>query len=163
MEKIKSQKEPYVVPIPNSLDILRLIIPAYFVFGRQRMDEYDNKKRQFVERGLKEKGLAYLLDYPALLVALFCRDLAQLVLIDGHHRTRYAPNCGIRQIPCCVAPLPVVAETIFRQSPKECEDTLMIQISETLISFNCLPDTKKPKTVQGVANMQQLAAMFEAF
>lgn len=92
---------------------IQMEVPRSVVFGRQLTQEYRPASERLVKRALQEQGYQFLLQNPVFLVALQTVPHAcQLVLIDGHHRTRYAPVYGIHTLPAEIATVESLAAAV---------------------------------------------------
>lgn len=138
-----------------------MLIPRLHLFGRQSAESYDQKKRVLAERELKEKGIRFLLAEPIIACALPMPEGLQIVIIDGHHRTRYSGRFGIHKIPSLVySPEQLMPAFNMLQETYGTADDLVTQLErdtqETLQSFSHLPDAKIPTIVPGCQKPEDL-------
>lgn len=138
-----------------------LLIPRIHLFGRQEMDSYDNRKRVLAERELNAKGIQFLMEEPVITCALPTPNGLQIVIIDGHHRTRYSSKYNIHVIPCLVyTPQQLVEAFNIRHGTNHDARSLMKQLGEdvrdALDSFSRMPVEKAPKAIGGYTNPQDL-------
>lgn len=157
---------------------VRLMIPRGYIFGTQEKGEYDSSKNRSInktklaKKALKEGGINYLKENPVILCTLPGENALQLALVDGHHRTRYAPRYGIRTIPSIILTAeqtaPILTE-VFEPKPKvpftskEIEGILSCWIAETLNSFKEIPDHLQPRVIPQATTIDDLQRRFESF
>lgn len=149
----------------------RLIIPRGLLWGRQREDEYSRKKRKLAEQEYREKGINFLYENPVIVVMLpMGKNGLQLVIIDGHHRVRYAPGFDIHDIPCLVF-TPRQLVRVFNEgksahsrfNKESLENQLSQEVVEAMGSFRALPNSKWPSYLPGVDSIEGLKQRFPAF
>jgi|SRR3989344_1827483 len=144
-----------------------LLIPRVYLFGRQEKESYDNGKRRSAEKRLKKEGINFLLQEPIIVCALPLNNDTQLVIVDGHHRTRYAGLHKIHLIPSIVyTPGQLVeAFSIIKHGTKYTPETLTAlldkEVAEASASFEALPNSKRPVLLTGYTDIQKLP--FERF
>lgn len=148
---------------------LRLIVPTTYLFGRQRPDEYSDKKRRQIEAVLSSKGIDYLLQNPVIVCALFRNDVLTLAVIDGHHRIRYSAKQGIRRIPCLITTPETLAPIFNKHNKEKTTPELLTEQFSTDIhqAINELisryPHYKPSIPILGASNLGQLKAQFPSF
>ena len=80
--------------------------PVSHLWGRQTPGEYSHQTERFIKTMYASSyGFDWLLQHPIWLYA--CTDYVfdhnnKLIIIDGHHRARYAPKYGITDMPAIV-------------------------------------------------------------
>jgi hypothetical protein len=129
-------------------EILFVDVPHYCFFGTQPITEYSQKKETLVKRLLSTNGKDFLTRCPVISTALPVNinspndfydnphDVYQLVLLDGHHRVRFAPKYGILSIPTTILSLSQTAEAYKIHSISKMNDILNRWTNETLASFS---------------------------
>lgn len=131
------------------------LIPTPFLFGRQTQEEYTKSKRKAVEAEIKADP-NFLTDNPIIVCAIFGENVAQMIIIDGHHRSRYAPLHGVREIPSLIYS-PAQLLTAFQDinSVPELIQMLEREVGEAQTSFR-IPDAKQPRLLTGVHGIKDL-------
>lgn len=150
---------------------IRLEIPRRYIFGIQRKEEYSHKKEKLAKQEYRTKGKGFLYEYPVLLCALPGRNLIQLALIDGHHRTRYASQFGIAEIPSIILTPEQGSELLNETSnnydetftPESFKEWMEYGVNDALDSFGDLPDHKQPNFVEDIESLEDLARRFKSF
>lgn len=152
LKELLAQGEPYIVPIQ-------------FLHGRQEKGEFSRRKRLLAERELATKGIRFLLEDPIVTCAIPNNGDIQIVIIDGHHRTRYAPEFGIREIPSLIfTPHQLTDAFNARFSPNSASDLttqelikrLQVEVDIAQASFRTLPEGKRPALVKGTNRVEDL-------
>lgn len=143
-----------------------VLIPRWHLFGRQTAESYDRKKRILAERELRKKGIQFLLAEPIITCALPVLGGLQIIIIDGHHRTRYSGRFGIHKIPSLVyTPEQLMPAFNMRHKTYETAEDLAAQLDrdaqETLHSFSNLPNDRIPRIIPGYQKPENLP--FERF
>ncbi len=138
-----------------------VVVPQRHLFGRQPLYEYSLLKRRRVENELRTKGWDFLLENPAVICPLEGRGTIQLVVLDGHHRTRYSPQFGFRDMPSFLIPQSLAAD-LFRMDRTTFEQRLSTDVSETLHSFGRMHNAKQPQVLLA-SNLAEVQAMFPHF
>jgi hypothetical protein len=111
-------------------------IPDELLWGRQERYEYNLNHGTRIKRKLKQEGVAFLQRNPITCCPL---EIARgqytlLVIIDGHHRTRFAPTANIFTIPAMIKTLEEIAE-LEKKPVAKIESELHDQIGLALMSF----------------------------
>lgn len=138
-----------------------MLIPRQYLFGRQRNDSYSKRKRSLAENELKKDGIGFLYRNPIIVCGINTKAGMQMIVIDGHHRTRYSSAFNIREIPSIVYS-PEQLINAFNQQHKLLYTTesligeLERDVSETLDSFRTLSDEKQPKIFLGAFEPDKL-------
>lgn len=143
-----------------------MLIPRRHLFGRQTAESYDRRKRVLAERELKNEGMRFLLKEPIITCALPVTGGLQIIIIDGHHRTRYSGLFGIHKIPSLVyTPEQLMPAFNIRHEAFRTVNDLAAQLEqdaqEALHSFSNLANAKIPQIVPGCQNPEDLP--FERF
>lgn len=145
-----------------------MLIPRSHLFGRQENASYDRKKRKAAEHALREEGVGFLLRDPIIVCALpnAGTDGLSLVIIDGHHRTRYSSKFGIHSIPSIIYTPEQITEAMNIRNGTTFAPQLLIEklnqeVSEAIGSFKTLPDNKQSHIVSGITSLYDLS--FERF
>lgn len=140
-----------------------LLIPRKLLFGRQEDESYDRRKRKAVEDVLKNEGIGFLLRNPIIVCALPDPDKKKmtLVIVDGHHRSRYSGHSRINEIPSLVYTPEQIAEAFniknkTELTPEELAQQLFSEAINAMGSFRTLPDSKRPEVVTGFASVDKL-------
>lgn len=136
---------------------LPFLIPKEFLFGRQPNDSYSKSKRKWAELEFK-RDPDFMIREPIIVVALPAQNGLQLVVVDGHHRTRYSKT---RETPSLVYTPDQLAKAFnIKNSTNFTTDNLIIRleqdVSETYHSFGRLPKHKMPHLLIGVTNVNEL-------
>lgn len=148
----------------------KLLIPPIYLFGTQKMDEYESKKRRQVEANFARCGVQCLYEHPIPLCLTPSGEVSALDMLDGHHRTRYSGRFAIQPIPSLVF-TPSQLTKIFNDykvyNSAIDEIALLSDLEsasrEALLSFgSSLPDTKHPRTVP-VRDINELKTLFPSF
>lgn len=114
---------------------IRVTVPQRVVFGIQPREEYRNGSSKRVKAELNQHGREFLERNPVFVVAVWSSlDLLRLILVDGHHRARYAPRYGIRELPCEVS-LVESLEAVTNYAPASLAPALLSWVEDTMASF----------------------------
>lgn len=148
-------------------DIGWAYIPQYFLFGRQRRDEYTKKSMTWMDNTIKNEGAQYLDQNPVASVVIYDAQsqLAQLVLIDGHTKARLAPKYGIRELPGKL----VMFEDLVQYTnvaPHVVFQAIENGVAEAFDSFRNVPQHKNPHNLQvegQVETVQDIARQFKPY
>ncbi len=152
LKELLSQGEPYIVPIQ-------------FLHGRQEKEEFSHRKRLLAERELATKGIRFLLEDPIVTCAIPNNGDMQIIIIDGHHRTRYAPEFGIRQIPSLIFTPDQLTDAFNARfspnpasnlTPQELIIRLQVEVDIAQASFRTLPEGKRPVLFKGANRVEDL-------
>lgn len=148
----------------DTTNAMRLLIPKQHLFGTQEKGEYFHGSEKWVKNLQKDKqGMFYLLQHPAIVVAIPHGTDMGLYISDGHHRSRYCAR-------------PVVPSLVFSQkdalfitnkenikrgrkviSLEELQNDIINSSRKALDSFSAtLPEHKYPTLVKGVSSMSEL-------
>lgn len=138
-----------------------MYIPRGYLFGRQVAESYDKQKRRLVEANLAHDGIKFLLNNPIIVCALPTQEGLKMVIIDGHHRTRYSGKFQIAAIPSIVyTPEQLTEAWLVKFGTQLTTEQLIEQLdretADTLASFKTLPDEKLPCVVKGVTQIEDL-------
>lgn len=154
------------------------LVPKGFLFGTQKIDEYDLQKRTAVELRFKKCGIRCLMENPPVVCYLPENDnSASLLIIDGHHRVRYLGNH--REGGKLISHVPVVIFNVSQMvqilngirldgEPKIDEQDfirkLQLDMFLTLESFeSIMPADRLPKSIPNVGNVAGLKNLFPTF
>lgn len=149
---------------------VRLLIPLLNLFGTQTRPEYDNRKRNGVERRFQTCGVNCLKEHPAIVCALPGNIELTLAILDGHHRTRYAPLFEIALIPSLIY-TPAQLVDILNQHQvygRRIDENFLVAdltkaVGAALSSFErALPNHKHPRTTP-VNNINELTKLYQPF
>ncbi len=134
----------------------RMIIPVSYLFGRQSENEFTKAKRKSVLKEM-EADTQFLTKNPIIACALLRGNATQLLIIDGHHRSRYAPLLGIREIPSSVY-LPGQLLDAFpdNHSVGDLVEMLDRENAQAQTSFRRIPDYKQPYLLPAYKSLQAL-------
>jgi hypothetical protein len=147
----------------------KLIIPRHYLFGTQEVTEYSQLKRKQVVQDLEIKGIDYLLENPIIVMACEFPKGMQLVVIDGHHRVRYAPQFHILDIPSLVVNPETLTSVINNEKGKDLNpDVFCHQMqqnaADALKSFaDKIPNFKSRDFVFGASSIAALKHRFPSF
>jgi len=138
-----------------------LMVPRMFLHGRQENGEYTKRKRRLAEREIEEGGMEYLKENPVIVCALKQRTGIQLVIIDGHHRTRYSSKFGIRDIPCLIYnPEQLLEAFNIARGTKQTGEDLVRGLENDMAlatnSFAHMSYDRFPRLVIGKSEIEQL-------
>lgn len=148
----------------------RMIIPNAYLFPRQSAGEYGQRKRQQIEAEFK-RNPHYLADNPIIATALEYENSTIVVIIDGHHRVRYGPKYGIREIPSIVLSMEELVYVLnmgeVRNNPvtlKSVKGKIEREILAAQESFTRrgMSDSKLPMAVPSRKNIPELLTFFTA-
>lgn len=142
---------------------IRVTVPQRVVFGIQPREEYRNGSTKRVKSELSRAGIEFLQANPVFIVALWSsNEKLRLVLVDGHHRARYAPRYGIRDLPCEVSFVESL-EAVAKYAPNTLAPVLLGWMDDTLASFGRhevhAPGQSLP--VPRVTELRELAQVWE--
>lgn len=142
------------------------LMPKRHLYGSQPKEDYSYRSRKEAQRKLLEKenrGYLGLIRRPILVVPVFDRNIAQIIITDGHHRARYMdrPNVPVRIIPIDFATEIYNRATDSKITIAQFADEIMSakEVAET--SFETMPETKKPIPVYNATCISELRSMFE--
>jgi hypothetical protein len=129
-------------------EILFVDAPHYCFFGTQPNTEYSRKKEVLIKRLLSTNGRDFLTRHPVIATAVPINidsptdfyenpfDAYRLVLLDGHHRVRFAPKYGILSVPTAILSLSQTAQAYKIDSVSKMNEILNHWTNETLASFS---------------------------
>jgi hypothetical protein len=144
-------KEPHRLIEKIRGEVLLGELPKVCFAGTQKLSEYSRKKERRVKRLFKKEGKKTLDNWPVISCALpiidkkgmFIPDFFdnpagtyQLVLLDGHHRVRYAPIFDIYNIPTVILTLSQTAEAYKVETLDRMATILETWMQESLGSFS---------------------------
>lgn len=92
--------------------------PACIFWGTQEIGEYDKEKEKATRRSLRERGIDFLRENPTYSVLVPGSRGTIIAVLDGHHKTRYAPAYGINIIPTLITEIPPLAAVLEQDSEK---------------------------------------------
>jgi hypothetical protein len=143
------------------LEGIPMMIPKEYLFGRQIKDSYDDRKRKSVEIYLKNEGIEFLLKDPIIVCALSTEKSMQLIIVDGHHRTRYSGKYNINAIPSIVyTPNQLIEAFNAKNGTSHNAESLAHEFerdaSSAIYSFRNMPDEKQPKVLINVRDLKDL-------
>lgn len=171
----KMSKERTPLEYPDELRLKELLsegipmlIPKHYLFGRQENGSYDRKKRKALELAMQKDGLKFLFKEPIIVCALpnsHANGLS-LVIIDGHHRTRYSGKFGVHNMPSLVYTPEQITEAMNIRnnttfSPQSLTEKLGQEVGEAMASFKTLPDNRQPRIISMISSPNELP--FEKF
>lgn len=147
----------------------RLIIPRTFLFGTQELSEYSNAKREQVLAEFKRHGKTYMRKNPVIVLHSNFENGTQLIIVDGHHRVRYAPKYRITDIPCLVVSAETLTAIINEEkntniTPAQFSAEMQQNAANALNSFDKrITDYRSPQFVFGVTKAADLNKRFASF
>lgn len=138
-----------------------MLIPRGHLYGRQLSNNYDNSKRRSVEANLRKEGIQFLFKDPIIVCALPAQEGLKMVIIDGHHRTRYSGGFNIGKIPSIVyTPDQLISAFAIRFNATLTAEALIDQLDgesgNALASFTTLPAEKLPSIVGNAKTIEDL-------
>lgn len=146
----------------------RMIIPQRYLFPRQGHDEYGQSKRKKVELEFR-RNPHYMDENPVIVSVLQYKNSTVIAIIDGHHRVRYAPKYGVKDIPCVVLDIEELVYTLNKSeternnvtadSAKEKIEQEILLAQESFVRKG-IPDSKLPLAVPFNATIPELATFF---
>lgn len=162
----------------------QILIPRTLLYGRQRQEEYEERKTLLALKAFEEDPEGFLDKKPIIACLVPQQDqAARLVVIDGHHRHRESGKVkkldsvsGLKnplydKVPCRVFTVAQMAE-LFNKSGHllngvpYTEESLGIQLAmetgEAAKDFERMPMHKQPHSIEGVTTIEQLQAKFAA-
>lgn len=146
----------------------RMIIPQRYLFSRQGHDEYGQSKRKKVELEFK-RNPNYMEDNPVIVSILQYENSTVIAIIDGHHRVRYAPKYGIKDIPCVVLSIEELVYTLNKSETKRNHVTAEsarkkieqeILLAQESFVRRGMPESKLPLAVPFNATVSKLTTFF---
>lgn len=146
----------------------RLLIPRTYLYGIQTKEEYDECKRNSVEKDLIKQGINYLINEPILACGVTGRQTTQLFIVDGHHRARYSGRFKIHSLPCLIATPTQLVDAIgqcggINLSEAALVENLVRASTETLSSFKNLSADKQPRSIPNIIDVSSLSNQFATF
>jgi len=142
-------KDPSKIVERVSGEITVAQVPHNFFLGVQRVDEYSRKKEEGVRKLFKEKGSEFLKQWPVVTCALPLTHCSpeldfydnpsadyNIVLLDGHHRVRYAPIFGIDVVPAIILTLTQTANAYKIDSLATMAQTLATWTEDATYTFS---------------------------
>ncbi|HZJ18703.1 MAG TPA: hypothetical protein VFD45_03755 [Patescibacteria group bacterium] len=147
----------------------RFVISRSYLFGTQELSEYSQAKRRQVLAEFEIDGRDYMLKNPVIVLSNSFANGIQLIIIDGHHRVRYAPKFEITDIPCLI----IDAETLTSVINEEKGTTLTPEqflletqqnVANALESFDKrIVNYRPPQFLFGVNTVNELSKRFPTF
>lgn len=129
-------------------DIIIAQVPRACFVGAQRIDEYSRKKEQRVKKLFEVEGENFLKKWPVVTCALPLTHGSSemdfynnpdasysLVLLDGHHRVRFAPIYGIDEIPTIILSLTQTANAYKVDTLDKMAETLLFWTQDAMSTF----------------------------
>lgn len=145
----------------------RLLIPRFFIFGRQNRSEYENRKRKQIIQAFEEEKDSLLYNHPIIVCAVPFRNQLLLTIIDGHHRYRDSGRFAIHIMPSIVSTSEVIVEIINSyKSPQNQVDLTKFKEDLTFHSFEAsgmLPQNKQSRMIPGISSIEELKKKFKSF
>lgn len=144
----------------------KLIVPRTYLFGTQELSEYSQAKRKQVIREFEQHGEKYMQENPVIVLGHTFEKGIQLIIIDGHHRVRYAPKFGIVNIPCLIVDSKTLTAVINKTKdtnidPEEFSLKTLQNVANALNSFDQrIVNYKSPQFVFGVNKLTDLNQLF---
>lgn len=123
------------LPAELSNQAIHATVPISYLWGIQRCDEYCTKKTKNVARGLKENGLHFLEEHPVLAGLVSIENGSIIIIINGHHRVREAPNHNIVSVPTQILSSALLAN-YFDLPQQEFEVALKEWSSQAVYDFD---------------------------
>lgn len=137
----------------------KVLIPKYYLFGIQEQEEYSSIKREKFKLNSIDNENNFLLNNPILTTTLFFNDCAQIIILDGHHRARYAKT---KTIPSFLLDVNEAAK-LYQKTLVDFELYISHGVVEALKSFSSMPNEKQPKLFPKIQNMNELISKFASF
>jgi hypothetical protein len=147
----------------------KLVIPDHFLFGTQEPAEYSQAKRKTVREDLRLDGIDFLRKNPVIVLMNVFNKGIQLTIVDGHHRTRFAPQFGIHDIPCLVVDPQTLVDVINKEKGSKLNPEIFSRqaqqsAADVLKAFGDeIPDFRSPDFVFGAFLAKDLARKFSSF
>jgi hypothetical protein len=147
----------------------RLLIPRAYLFGTQELTEYSQAKRKQILAEFEKDQDQYMHNNPVIVLANSFENGIQLIIIDGHHRVRYAPKFGINNIPCLIVDPKTLISIINSEkgtsmSTEEFTSRIEQNVADALNSFDQkIVNYKSPQFVFNTDNISELAKRFPPF
>lgn len=148
---------------------IRLLVPGGYLFGRQKPEEYSNRKRKQIERIYKDRGPDYLRENPVIVCSLFQGNNLYLVIVDGHHRVRYAPLHNIGEIPCLISTPQHLAGILNKYNQNQVDATTLAKqfFIDASVAISIIteryPRFHPPTPMVGVRDLDQLRERLRSF
>lgn len=157
-----SKNHPQEQYIPSALfeHAIPVMIPIAYLFGTQTPEEYSSCRQKFLAKQIRENP-EYLVHHPIYTCFVDHNGGGCLVIIDGHHRTREAPNQNIHLIPAWVFSVDTIAR-LYNQTVPNFRSDIEIGVSRTLRRFEreitrngktYIP----PQTITGARSFQEFS------
>jgi len=143
----------------------RLLIPKGYLFGTQEKADYCYGSEKRIKDLQKDKrGMLWLLQNPALVIAIPEEKGLGLYISDGHHRSRY---CSRAIVPSIVFPDDIALYIINGENKRmgnepislnQFRDVTIANSKKAIDSFSTtLPESKYPHVVSGAFSVRDLA------
>lgn len=137
-----------------------LIIPVHFVWGIKAPIEYKEQRSKSIRKAIYEQGIDFYFDHPIIAGLLPEGNDSIIFIVNGHHRTREAPNHKIYAIPAVIFSLAVLANFV-EKSVIDLQREIEVWTGEALHEFDHKYNGSHkiynpPKLLRGVSSLEDL-------
>lgn len=152
-----------VIPMEYQETAVKVAVPLSHLWGTQKPSEYSYSKTRSIRRAIAEKGTQFYIDNPVITGLLPYKNGSIIFLVNGHHRSREAPNHKLCAVPSLLFSHSLLAE-LAQVTAEEYKSLVETWTAEAILEFEYHYQANKkqyypPNVLPHVTSVDQVASL----